>query len=189
MSTQSKADLDDDVAVTIRIPKSLFVMVAPPPATVTQRTVEQHFGITPRSYKSMVRDGMFPVKKIGKTIFASYEDVKRVVTEGAVARSKVDKALAHDAAAPEALPMGPEEVTRYIEAARTPKEENERRDSIRQMIHELHARYDETLEDGSPNPNHNLRMQKLASELRIASWTATSVPRPTRTRRSRKASR
>lgn len=187
--TQSKADLDDDVAVTIRIPKSLFISIAPPPATVTQKTVERHFGITPRSYKAMVRDGLFPVKKIGKTIFASYDDVKRVVTEGAVARARVDRAVDHDAADPEALPMGPEEVVRYIDAARTPKEAKERRDSIRQMIHELHVRYDETLQDGSPNPNHNVRMQELASELRIASWTAKSVPQPPRTRRSRKASR
>ncbi len=180
---------DDNVAVTIRIPKSLFVMVAPPPATVTQKTAEQHFGITPRSYKAMVRDGFFPVKKIGKTIFASYDDVKRVVTEGAVARSKVDKALAHDAAAPEALPMGPEEVTQYIEAARTPKEAKERSDEVWKMFRELHVKYGETLDDGSPNPNHNERMLELVPELRIASRTATSVPRPPRTRRSRKASR
>ena len=85
--------MEEDVyefPLRLRVPKTAFVVVAPEPATVTQRTVEQHFGIPPRLYKSMVRDGLFPTKRIGRLIFAKYEDVKREVTEGAYARAAVE---------------------------------------------------------------------------------------------------
>jgi len=61
------AELDPDqvVAITLRVPRKLFMMVAPPPATVTQRTVMQHFGIPPRAYLDLVRDGTIAVKRIG----------------------------------------------------------------------------------------------------------------------------
>lgn len=187
--TKLPADPEDDVAVTIRIPKALFIMNAPPPATVTQKTVEQHFGITPRAYKAMVRDGMFPVKKIGRAIFSAYDDVKRVVTEGAQLRKRVDLEVSGDAAHPERLPMGPQEVIRYIEAARTPKEEKERREEMSKMIFGLCSKYGEKLDGGSPNPNRNDCLHQQAIELLAASWSAKSVPRPPRVRRSRRRSR
>ncbi len=86
--------------LTLRVPRDAFVVVAPEPATVTQRTVEQHFGIPPRLYKRMVREGLFPVKRLGHLILAAYADVKRAVTEGATSQARADRAGRPSIAAP-----------------------------------------------------------------------------------------
>ncbi len=99
--------------LTLRVPKKAFVIVASPPATVTQRTSELHFGIPPRLYREMYRDGLFPAKRLGRLIFAAYDDVKHAVTAGAVARAKVEQAI-------EAAVVDPEhDAPMSIESART----------------------------------------------------------------------
>ncbi len=47
------------------MPRSAFVIVAPEPASVTQKTVEQQFGIPALAYRRMARDGLFPTNWCG----------------------------------------------------------------------------------------------------------------------------
>ena len=75
---------DEEVAIVIRVPRSALTSVAPVPATVTQHTVEQHFGIPKRAYTRLLKSGLVPFKNIGRLKVASYEDVRRAVTEGAL---------------------------------------------------------------------------------------------------------
>jgi hypothetical protein len=79
-----ETDDEREIAITLRVPRGAFVIKPPPPATVTQRTVEQHFGLSARRFRAMARDGRFPVKRIGVLLFAVYDDVYRALTEGAV---------------------------------------------------------------------------------------------------------
>ncbi len=131
-------------------------MVAPQPATVTQRTVERHFGVPPRMFKQMVRDGLIPTKRIGKLIFAAYEDVKRVVTEGAVAQTRVEKTLKAAVADPVTQgPMSVDAAQAYLDAAGAPREQRQRRKDIGAKAWELMHAHGKKLDDDSPNPKHN----------------------------------
>ena len=163
------ADHDDEVAVTIRIPKSLFVLTAPPPATVTHKTVEQHFGITPRKFRQMASDGMFPVKKLGREMFAAYEDVRRVVTEGAVARARVQRAVERAASEPVvAGPMSLREAYQYMDSSRDRRELRARKGEVAEMGGELSRRYGKTLPDGTPNTDANEELAALGLRLLLA---------------------
>ena len=68
--------------ITVQIPASAIVAVAPRPATVSQRTVELHFGIPSRTYLEMARAGRFPTTRVGKLRIARYEDVEAALTKG-----------------------------------------------------------------------------------------------------------
>lgn len=46
----STAVVVETIELTLRVPKSALTMLAPLPATVTQHTVEHHFGIPQRLY-------------------------------------------------------------------------------------------------------------------------------------------
>lgn len=154
--------------LTLRVPKKAFVIVAPPPATVTQRTSELHFGIPPRLYREMYRDGLFPAKRLGRLIFAAYEDVKRVVTEGAAARAPVERVVDAAVADPEHdAPMSVESARTYLETARTKKERQDRKKEVQAIATDLMRKYDPTLEDGRPNPNHDKKLSEHAMSL----WT------------------
>ena len=169
MGHTNSTDLDDEIAITIRIPKALFVMHAPPPATVTHKTVEQHFGITARKFRRMASDGMFPVKKVGRELFASYEDVRRVVTEGAVARAKVQRAVERAASQPAvAGPMSLREAYQFMDSSRDPRELRARKREVAQLGGELRRRYGETLPDGTPNTERNEELAALGLHLVLA---------------------
>lgn len=73
----------DDIRLTITIPRAAFTIHGrlPPPATVTQDTVELQFGIPKRVYMKLVREGQITAKKIGRYYLAAYEDVRRAVTQ------------------------------------------------------------------------------------------------------------
>lgn len=60
-----------------------MTIVAPPPATVTQRNCFEHFGISKSDYLRMVADGAFPVRPDGQLRIAAYDDVKAYLTTGA----------------------------------------------------------------------------------------------------------
>lgn len=68
--------------ITVEIPLSAIVAVAPRPATVSQKTCEQHFGITKTVYLEMARAGRFPTTRVGKLRIARYEDVEAALTKG-----------------------------------------------------------------------------------------------------------
>jgi hypothetical protein len=169
--------------LTLRVPRTAFVVVAPEPATVNQKTAEQHFGIPPRLFKRMVREGLFPVKKIGRLIFAAYDDVKRAVTEGAVARSRVEKAVEAAIAEPEkAAPMSIEAARTYFESARTPRERRERKREIEATAWKLWRTYDEKLADGSPNPKYDKALVDHGTGLLLV-LASSPVRRATTTKR------
>jgi hypothetical protein len=168
--------------LTLKVRKSAFVMVAPPPATVTQRTVEQHFGVTPRMFKQMVRDGMLPAKRIGHMIFVAYDDVRRVVTEGAEARQRVTHDLTRAVEGEEDAPMSIEAAKEYLASARTMSEFRERRKEIERESHELTRKWSPTLDDESPNPayderlyDHGIRLLLVTAVVRFAAQKAAST--------------
>jgi hypothetical protein len=63
------------------------VIVAPPPATVSQRTCLEHFGISKADYLRLVAKGAFPVRDEGQLRIAKYGDVEAYLTTGARARA------------------------------------------------------------------------------------------------------
>jgi hypothetical protein len=158
-----------ELPLTLRVPRSAFTIIAPPPATVTQRTVEQHFGVPPRLYKEMARDGLFPTKKIGRLIFATYEDIRRVLAEGAVARVRLNKDLAEAAAAPEQDPiMTASAAHAYLESARNAQEQRARKKELEAQASDAMNAYGPKLDDGSPNPKHDKRLYDQGMDLFIA---------------------
>ncbi len=71
----------EDVVVPVQI-------VAPYPATVTQRTCLEWFGITKADYLRLVGRGAFPVKIEGQLRIARFEDVEDYLTAGTPKRAK-----------------------------------------------------------------------------------------------------
>jgi len=65
-----------------------LTIVAPPPATVTQRTCLEHFGISPRDYLRFASESAFPVSDKGKLRVARYADVEHYLTDGARVKAK-----------------------------------------------------------------------------------------------------
>jgi hypothetical protein len=150
--------------LTLRVPRKAFIVVAPPPATVTQRTVEQHFGMPPRAFKRIVRDGLLPSKRVGRLIFVTYDDVRRVVTEGAVARERVEKAVERAVEQPSGEVMPSEgETRRYLCSARTPAELRQRKKEIQARGWELERKYGQKLDNGRRNPNYDKTLYNIGS--------------------------
>lgn len=72
----------DDELVTVAIPKSALTVIAPLPATVTQKNCFGCFGISPDDFLRMAgRD--FPILAKGKLRIARYADVEAALTRGA----------------------------------------------------------------------------------------------------------
>lgn len=76
-----RGDADDIVVVSL--PRSAFTLVAPPPATVTQRTCLAHFGISKDDFLKMAAAGDFPITRRGQLRIARYADVEAALTKGA----------------------------------------------------------------------------------------------------------
>jgi len=79
-------------------------IVAPLPATVTQRTCLEHFGIAPADFLRFAADGAFAVTERGKLRVARYADVEAYLTEGARVRAK---RVSHARKEPEPPPVDP----------------------------------------------------------------------------------
>ena len=115
----------------------------------------------------MFRDGLFPAKRIGRLIFAAYEDVKCVVTEGASSVARVDRAIKAAVEKPEIdVAKSEEEARRHLHSARTPKELRERKKEVQERAWDLMRQYEKKLDDGTPNPNHN----KILADRRWSPW-------------------
>lgn len=67
--------------IMVPVPRSAL-MVAAPPATVTQRSCMAVFGITPSHYLRLA-GAAFPVKREGQLRVARYADVEAYLTSGA----------------------------------------------------------------------------------------------------------
>jgi hypothetical protein len=72
------------VVEDVLVPMSI---VAPPPATVTQRTCLEHFGIARRDFLKFAAEGAFPVSVKGKLRIARYGDVESFLMNGATTRA------------------------------------------------------------------------------------------------------
>jgi hypothetical protein len=81
-----KAPAREYVEATIRLPSD--AIVAARPATVTQRTCLEHFGLSKRDYLRLVARGAFPVHAEGMLRIARYGDVERYLTESAAPRRR-----------------------------------------------------------------------------------------------------
>jgi hypothetical protein len=159
-------DADDqyEFPLTLRVPKTALVLVSPAPATVTQRTAEQHFGIPRRAFLRMVRDGLFPAKRVSQLVFAAYEDVRRAVTEGAVARTTMERAVERTV---EELKIdeltSEDEARRYLTAARTPAELGQRKREVAAKGRELERKYGRKLDNGRRNQSYDKTLYNIGS--------------------------
>lgn len=157
---------------TLRVPKSAFV-VPTPPATVTQRTAEQHFGIPSRAYRKMIRDGLFPARKIGRLLFAAYDDVKLAVTTGAVgtrlaSRSSLDEAN-DEAVAEEVVGyLAPTSVVASSVRVSKGAAKSEPQRATADLAWELIRAYGEKLPDGSTNPGHDAALLRQGFDMLFA---------------------
>lgn len=172
--------IQDEVVLTLRIPRLLLGGPQSPPATVTQRTVEHCFGMTPRTYRDMARAGLFPTKRIGRLVFARFADVLRALTEDAEARAHVEKSRARTAATgtnsrsakrPTEAELLHEiaEAQRYVSTARSRAEVKARREELRTRAGALARQNQKTLADGSQNPDFDGRLDEHADELLLLS--------------------
>lgn len=80
------SDEEEDF-VTVRLPRSAFVSNAPRPATVTQRSCMEHFGISKRDFLRMA-GRRFPVSKIGHLRIARYSDVEAALMHDATMKKR-----------------------------------------------------------------------------------------------------
>ena len=165
--------------LTLRIPSSAFI-VPTPPATVTQLTVEQHFGIPPGICRNMIREGLFPARKIGRLFFAAYDDVKLAVTKGAIGTHSRLATLG-SFEEPKAEEVA-EEVVGYLTPSNAVGAKRERRQATADDAWDLIRAYGEKLADGSPNPKHdaalgasNLTYAEASYTQRSPDWIASHV--------------
>ena len=136
---KKQLDTDDEFEVTLRVPQSAFVLQAPPPATVNQRTCFDHFGIPPKVYIRWSREGLFPTKLVKQLRFAKYEDVLRCVTEGASAERRFRRKVVEPKDKPD--PDLYDECVAYVGASRSPRERRERNKEVRAKGMELQYQY------------------------------------------------
>ena len=125
----------------------------------------------------MVTDGLFAAKRIGRLVFSRYEDVKRALTEGATARTKLEKA-----SSPRTVKEAPirslEAARLYLEMARSPRERRERKTEIEEKAWELIQTYGEKLSDDSSNPRHDKMLYDHGMDLVLVAATARYMTSP-----------
>jgi hypothetical protein len=145
------------------------ILVAAPPATVTQRTVEQHFGITPRLFKQMVREGLLRSTRIGQLLVVAYEEVRRVLTAGAGERAKVQQVSERGQGR-----LSPAVARADLSAASPPGARRARKTELEMLAGELHSRHGPPFGDGSRNSDHDKQLLDHADGLTL---TATGMVR------------
>lgn len=166
---------DDEITIVLRVPKSAFTTIAPVPATVTQHTVEQHFGIPKRAYVRMIKDGLFPFKKMGRLKIAMYEDVRRVATEGAAAKTCIAHVARRMSTLTRPDPQLHAECERYLESARSRRELRERKTEVLNLGGDISFEHRPTLDDGEPNPNADKALFDFGMSLCTLSYVTERV--------------
>lgn len=66
--------------VTVQLPRSALVVQAPEPVSVSQRTVQEVFGLTPRAYLGLCKRDAFPVTRVGRLRVAMCSDLRAYLT-------------------------------------------------------------------------------------------------------------
>jgi hypothetical protein len=118
-------------------------------------------------------------KRIGQLIVVSYDDLKRVLTEGVEVRTQIEAAVRDEPARrPEVAPMSIEAAHAYLQAARSPTERRSRKNEIEQLAAALNERHSKKLRDGSTNPRFDPQQLEHASALLLtaAGGVATRGP-------------
>jgi hypothetical protein len=178
------AGVADDNVVTVRVPRDTFVLMTPRPSTVTKDTVVAHFGMTPSMFMRLARDGVFPTKRIGRTVFAAYDDVKRVLVADAATREQFLRSFKTVDETPNELSL--KAAIAYLDGARTRDERRKRSAEVSSKAWVIVRRYNEKLADGSPNPDYDKERLGRGLDLVLASsglrpsprgWESASRPR------------
>ena len=109
---------------TTMVPKSVFTVAAPLPATVTQHSVFEHFGVPAKDYMRMARAGAFPTKRLGRLRVANYATFLEYLTEGAKAEVRFKEAVAvalekSGTSKPSPNPRAREEAVNWLASSRT----------------------------------------------------------------------
>jgi hypothetical protein len=109
--------------------------------------------------------------------------VRAAVTEGAEQRARFRKSIEPAAGAATTTPIDVEEAARYMASAPTPAEFRRRRAEIHAIADNLLKRFDETREDGTPNPNYDKRLRDHAFSLYYRSTVEDVARRQPRRRK------
>ena len=72
----SSSPLPSEETVTVSIPRSALIVVAPPPSHVDQTTVSAVVGLDRKAYLRHCRAGAWPVTRSGKKLIARTLDVQ-----------------------------------------------------------------------------------------------------------------
>lgn len=181
--SRSPEGADEPVSLTFTttLPKSVFTVAAPLPATVTQHSVFEHFGVPATDYMRMARAGAFPTKRLGRLRVASYDALLRYLTEGAKAEVRFKEAAAtapDEPGTPKPVPNphAREEAVNWLASSRTYADYRARSDEIARRGWDLQDRYGPKLWDGEhdqtgrPNPNYDKALYEQGLDL----WTASS---------------
>lgn len=169
------------VTFTTTVPRSLFTVAAPLPATVTQHSVFEHFGVPPKDYMRLARTGAFPTKRLGRLRVASYATLLEYLTEGAKAEVRFKETVAsapqqHGDPKPLPDPRAREEAIRWLSLSRTHADYRARSEQIASKGWDLQNRFGPKLWDGEhdetgrPNPDYDKALYEQGLEL----WTASS---------------
>lgn len=171
-------DPDESVPLVLatNVPKSLFTIAAPLPATVSQHTALEHFGIPPKDYMRMARAGAFPTKRLGRLRIASYGTLLEYLTEGAKAevRFKEAVAVAPEAAKPSPNPHARDEAINWLASSRTYADHRARSVEIARQGWDLDQRFGPKIWDGEsdqtgrPNPQYDKALHEQGLDLVIA---------------------
>lgn len=78
----------DDELVTVTIPRSALVVVAPPPSHVDQNTVSSVVGLDRKAYLKHSNAGAWPVTRAGKKLLAKTADVQAWIDRQAAPLAK-----------------------------------------------------------------------------------------------------
>lgn len=101
------ADAPDPDMVTVSIPRSALVVVAPPPDLVHQGNVAAVVGIDPATYLALCKRGHWPVKREGRLRVSSRVDVLAYFTGGAHKQARKRRAPAPTPEGFETMPLPP----------------------------------------------------------------------------------
>lgn len=183
MESPKKGVSDPSVSITFtaNVPQSLFTTALPPPATVTQHSVFEHFGIPPKDYLRLAREGAFPTSRRGRLRIARYDVLLERLTDDAKAETRYREAVKEEPAAgkPKVDPQAYDNAVRWISQSRTHSEYRLRSNEVAKEGGKLADQYGPKLwdgvndETGRPNPeydealyDHGMRLVLAASMVR-----------------------
>jgi hypothetical protein len=82
--------------IMLAVPRSALTVVAPPPERVSQATSLEVFGLPPKRFAALVKNGSFPAAREGRLWVARTEDVRAYLDSKARLHGPVRKASPGD---------------------------------------------------------------------------------------------